>query len=83
MLRASIALCGAILLHAQDSTPAFEVASVKSAAMPTAETKRGVITAALDRIAYTFVALGVLLEKAYGCRPVPPRRRFRSCYARF
>ena len=33
--------------------------------MPTGETKRGLITADPGRVTYTFVALGVLLEKAY------------------
>src|SRR3954454_9786531 len=48
-------------LHAQT----FEVASVKPAAMLNAESKRGLITADPAQISYTFLPLGVLLEKAY------------------
>lgn len=67
-MRVCAALLAAAALHAQDAAPlAFEVASVKPAALSGAN-NRAVMSDDPGRISYTTVALGALITKAYDLR---------------
>lgn len=63
------ALFAAAVLYAQDAAAplSFEVASVKPA-VPSAANKRGGVTVDPGRITYSMVALGALIEQAYGVK---------------
>src|SRR5436190_22250157 len=70
LARACLALFAAAALHAQDAPAplSFEVASVKPAPPQAAAGKRSGVTVDPGRVTYTLVALGSLIERAYGVR---------------